>query len=346
LAGLATSNAPSSEFIANAHPSLSYQAILLLWRGLAAPTRRNYSSAVSSYEFFCAEKGVLAWPTDELTLAQWVAARAFGNATPGQGQLKPDTMNAYLSALRSVHVDQRLSVEVFESLWLRRIMQGYRATFPPSVRKRLPITKDLLTSITSNVSSLDDINASVAFLVAWAGFLRMGEITYDLPPSRDPTFTATKVTRSDITFAVNDQYAILRLKRSKTDRDYTGVEVVLAAINEPTCPVRALRLLFTQDVQPQSAPLFRFQDTHFSRSALVQTLRSRLTRAGYNSSPYSGHSFRRGAAQHASDNGMLDEHIQALGRWSSAAFQLYFKSSLASRYRLNMRFQTSRSAPL
>jgi hypothetical protein len=340
------SDTPSPEFLAKSHSSLSYQAVLLLWRGLAAPTRKNYSSAVSSYEFFCAEKGVLAWPANELILAQWIAARAFGNATSGQGQLKPDTMNVYLSALRSVHIDQRLPVDVFDSLWLRRIMHGYRATFPSSIRKRLPITKPILTSITSKVSSLDDMNASVAFSVAWAGFLRMGEITYNVPPSRDPTFTATKVTRSDITFAVNDQYAILRLKRSKTDRDYTGVEVVLAATNEPTCPVRALRLLFTHDVQPQAAPLFRFQDTTFTRAALVKTLRTRLNEGGFNNAQYSGHSLRRGAAQHASDNGMLDEHIQTLGRWTSAAFQLYFKTSLASRYRLNLRFQTSRSAQL
>jgi hypothetical protein len=102
-------------------------------------------------------------------------------------------MNAYLSALRSVHIDRRLSVDVSDSLWLPRIMHGYRATFPPSIRKRLPITKPILTSVTSKVSSLDDMNGSVAFLVAWAGFLRVGEITYNILPSGDPTFTAKKI---------------------------------------------------------------------------------------------------------------------------------------------------------
>jgi len=46
-------------------------------------------------------------------------------------------------------------------------------------------------------------------------------------------------------------------------------------------------------------------------------------------SGYSGHSFRWGAAQHASDIGMLDSEIQTLGRWSSTAFQLYFTLHLA-----------------
>jgi hypothetical protein len=60
--------------------------------------------------------GVPAWPANELILAQWIAARAFSNATIGQGRLKLDTMNVYLSALRSVHIDQRLPADVFNSL--------------------------------------------------------------------------------------------------------------------------------------------------------------------------------------------------------------------------------------
>ena len=55
---------------------------------------------------------------------------------------------------------------------------------------------------------------------------------------------------------------------------------------------------------------------------------------------YSDHSFHRGAAQHASDNGILDYDIQRLGRWSSDAFKLYFNESLANRYNLNKRFLT------
>ena len=53
---------------------------------------------------------------------------------------------------------------------------------------------------------------------------------------------------------------------------------------------------------------------------------------------YTGHSFRKGAAQHASDNGMLDHHIQELGRWTSRAFQLYFETSVSLLYTLSIRF--------
>ena len=94
--------------------------------------------------------------------------------------------------------------------------------------------------------------------MAWAGFLRSGEFTYsqkDLVSSRN--FVNTKLTRSDITFDESSEYAILRLKRSKTDYDHKGVEIVLAATHDEICPVTALQDLFAVDKQPPSAPLFR-----------------------------------------------------------------------------------------
>lgn len=44
-------------------------------------------------------------------------------------------------------------------------------------------------------------------------------------------------------------------------------------------------------------------------------------------------------AQHAADNRMLDESIQRFGRWTSNSFQLYFKTSPATLFHLNLSFQ-------
>lgn len=60
---------------------------------------------------------------------------------------------------------------------------------------------------------------------------------------------------------------------------------------------------------------------------------------------FAGHSPRRGAAQHASDNGILDEDIKRLGRWSSEAFRGYFNTSNAYKFLLNKRFLTGRATP-
>lgn len=89
---------------------------------------------------------------------------------------------------------------------------------------------------------------------------------------------------------------------------------MLAATRDSTCPVTALRSLFTHDSQPPYAPLFAFNNSSFSRQHVVDSLRASLLVRGVSALGFSGHSFRREAAQHASDNGILDEDIQKLGR--------------------------------
>ena len=54
---------------------------------------------------------------------------------------------------------------------------------------------------------------------------------------------------------------------------------------------------------------------------------------------YSGHSFRKGAAQHKAEHGILDESIQRLGRWTSNAFKLYFTTIPETLFNLNLSFQ-------
>lgn len=131
---------------------------------------------------------------------------------------------------------------------------------------------------------------------------------------------------------------MLRLKQSKTDTEHTGVQIVLAATGEKTCPVAALARLYTLDPQPANAPLFRLSSGAFSCFSVVTAFKKRISFAGLDQADYSGHSFRKGAAQHAADHGMLDEMIQKLGRWTSNAFRLYFTTSPESLYNLNLSF--------
>lgn len=273
-------------------------------------------------------------------LEEWAANRIYGSTLPKQGQIKPDTVSSYLSALKSYHIDRRLSLKGFDDPRMALIIKGGKRLFPSKKKNRLPITKDILEKITKEEPlTVTDLNIDTAFKVAWAGFMRLGEITYTAAEAKKPTFAETKLTRSDISFAEGDQYAILRLKRSKTDIEHTGVQIILAATGEQTCPVAALRRLFIQDPRPPTAPLFRLSSAAFSRQNVVSILKKRIVSAGLSESDFSGHSFRKGAAQHAADNGMLDESIQRLGRWTSNAFKLYFTTTPETLFNLNLSFQ-------
>ena len=257
------------------------------------------------------------------------------------GQLKPSTIASYLSALRSYHIERRIDTAVFDSPHLLRLVQGARSLFPGRRRERLPVTRDILSKITPTPASQDDYNIDAAFKLAFAGFLCMGEFTHTRAREGAQSFTTTGLTRSDVT--LSSDHAIVRPKRSKTDKMHQGVNILVASTGDSNCPVIALKNFIQADPQPSSAPLFRLDEGGFSRDALIKVLKSRLQTAGIPSSHYSGHSFRRGAAQHAKDNGLLDEHIQQLGRWSYNTFRLYFKTPQSELYRLNRAFQTGES---
>ena len=111
--------------------------------------------------------------------------------------------------------------------------------FPQVKKLRLPITKDILQRITlGKPKFLQDFNINTAFKVAWAGFLRMGEFTYTKTElANRKLFIVTKLTQSDITFSQENQHVILQLKKSKTDVKHTGIEIIIAATNDSTCPL-------------------------------------------------------------------------------------------------------------
>ena len=58
----------------------------------------------------------------------------------------------------------------------------------------------------------------------------------------------------------------------------------------------------------------------------MAALRSALPRAGIDEKLYSGHSFRIGAATTAARGGIQDSLIKVLGRWQSAAYQIYIRT--------------------
>lgn len=115
--------------------------------------------------------------------------------------------------------------------------------------------------------------------------------------------------------------------------------MILAASGDATCPVSALQKLFVLDPRLPNAPLFRLSSSPFSFHNVVSILKKRLNLVGLSDTGYSGHSFRKEAAQHAADNGMLDESRKRLGRWTSDAVKSYFRTRSDALFNLNLSFQ-------
>lgn len=290
------------------------------------------------------------YPASGRAIAEWIAWRS--HPTAEQRALKADTMVSAFAALKWAHAIRGKSQEGFSSPFIKMAIDGHRRIQGNYEKKKAqPISKDLLKLITdpapvltSTLSSeqRNKLNFDTSFKCEFAGFLRTAEVTYEAKETKNQLlFERGHLLRRDITFAENDEHAILSLRGSKADTNFTGVEIFISSESEDPhcCPVKALRALVTLDPKPKNAPLFSLSTGAFNRKHLIDTLRARLRAAGVaNAKDFAGHSFRRGAAQHASDNGILDQDIQRLGRWSSDAFKGYFAISTYQKFLLHRRF--------
>jgi hypothetical protein len=108
------------------------------------------------------------------------------------------------------------------------------------------VNDDLKTLSTGE--QINELNIVAAAATAFGGFLRSGEFTYEGKELQNTTtFQNTRLLRSDVTFSENNDHVSIRLKRSKTDTDHKGVEIIITASNSSTCVVQALQRLFRLD---------------------------------------------------------------------------------------------------
>ena len=318
-----------------------------IYYGLAKGTRDSYRSAQEQYKLYVQEyfPGTPPWPATETLICAFAAHRLEGLGP--YSRLKGASLEKYITGLRSYHIDRMWPIEAFTSETLKRIVRGSYEVYGRSKKPRLPITRDILTAITAATPvTIEDLNLRTCFLLSFAAFLRMGEVTYEAKDSPGSDwFFETKVTRSCIKFSENNDHVRLHLKRSKTDIKNEGTTILVAAIDSPLCPVKALLQLFALDPQQSNAPLFSFSGQPFTKDRVHRKLNDFLRSNGIDPKDYTLHSFRKGAAQHAKDSGMRDDQIQALGRWTSQAFQVYFKTSSATLYAYQIQFQNGKPLP-
>lgn len=114
---------------------------------------------------------------------------------------------------------------MLDNLHLAWIIKDERALFPSVKPTYLPIMKNILEMITSQPTrSLKDLNIDIVFIIACSRFLHLGKLTYIISKlKKKSTFVRTHTTRSDVSFAEEDQFVGHRLKYSITDVDHSGV---------------------------------------------------------------------------------------------------------------------------
>ncbi len=291
---------------------------LLLEAGLSASSRARYAVIQSRYRAFCLSIGVSAFPASQYSLEWYLVHRA--------GQLAPAGLSQELAAINSFHVDSGWAPVVVTAT-LRRLLKGAAAFRAPSSLQRDPITPDILLKLldTCDLDSVDGSMLACAFVFAFFGLLRPGEISSRTPgsPSQWTPRLGDVVCRSE--------GISLRLRSSKTSQ-HRPVWVHIGATGGFSCPLALLTLMLKVrrgaglPMSPSDFLFMRRSGRPLSRSFFAEP----LSLVGSEASPplhLTPHSFRIGGAS-ALHLARLPAHvIQAAGRWRSDVFKSYCRSS-------------------
>ena len=138
----------------------------LVRNGLRINTQRTYSSSQRNYLYFCLGHGLLLYPVNEETLLMCVASL-------NNKQLKPSTIQVYLSAVQSLHIEMGYGNPLEGSLRLKLALKGIQFASDPPAQK-LPITSDILLKMIE--LSYEDRLLRAAMILAYFGLFRAAEI--------------------------------------------------------------------------------------------------------------------------------------------------------------------------
>jgi integrase len=204
-------------------------------------------------------------------------------------------------------------------------------------------------SATASEKITDALAVNAAFTLAFAAFLCIGEFTYPAPALVNRhRLQQEYLTIPRVSLATD--HLLLVIPKSKTDKFNQGITIRVARVGDAACASghmeKWLAARPASKWPPLQTPLFEFADgTPFAKEKLVDILHQRLVNIGEPPTRFAGHSFRRGAAQHALESGLSEDEIQELGRWKSDAVKRYYKRTPQAIIDLNQRFQTGKPVP-
>lgn len=269
------------------------------------------SGRLSSLGFPC--------PADEWTLCLFVTHLA--------DSLRYSSIKVYLSAVRSLHVDQGFTDPLENCLQLPRVIRGIKrsqGTLPTN--PRLPVSSDILRIIHSamDFNLFDDVMFWASCTLAYFGFLRSAEFTVSSLSAFNPNCHLS-VADVAVDVPLNPSCLQIFIKASKTDPFRKGCKILIGRGSPPLCAVQAVvSYLARRGNHP--GPLFLLENgLPLARSFLTDRLRAILLAAGIPGN-FSSHSFRIGAATSAARAGLPDHLIQVLGRWKSDAYKQYIQT--------------------
>lgn len=275
---------------------------------------------------FCQLLGCPPVPLSPVTVCRYAAYLA--------RRLRFSSIRQYLNIIRLLHLEAGLPNPLLDNWTLTSLLKGMRRSLGDSVSRKLPITPQILLHIRSTLSPDSPLHCVfwAACLVAFFGLLRKASL---LPPSASAFSPLRHLVKGD--FRVFPWGLGVVVRHTKTIQvQQRQLLIPLPALQgHPLCPTSAIitALALTPSL-PVDSPAFVYQDhrgTHvLSGSTFTNLLRKALAMLSLPSQHFSGHSFRRGGASWAFQQGVSAESIRMMGDWRSDAFLAYLSPSPTS----------------
>ena len=126
------------------------------------------------------------------------------------GRIKPETLSNYISAIWSYYIDLGHLITAFKDYTIKRALVRAILLFLSTKKSKLLIIKDILDKIITFSPCKADINIDAAFIIAFIGFLYIGEIIYLNKKVKD--FSIIKALYSDVRTTPNSHLMVFYLK--------------------------------------------------------------------------------------------------------------------------------------
>ena len=296
--------------------------------GLTDKTWSSYNTAKKMLALCCKQNGLKKeLPVPETTILifiHWLATVR---------NLKSGTISNYLAGIRQFHIANGMPDPGVRTETVNLILKG---TQNKEARNRLanratvkqPVTEASMLTLKANLRHWNEspTNHRLIWAVAtnlYHGLFRVRELLSEKETEFDPAFT---LLTDDIKTSDSSQHGSIhfQLKAPKEDKKNRTKIVDVYGTGNPTCPVRAMAKWQAKMPWPANQPAFRWQNgTPLTAKKFNQVLKEHFGPSAEGTRAFSSHCFRIGAASRLGHLGYSDEDVQAMGRWSSRAFEEY-----------------------
>ncbi|KAJ7071761.1 hypothetical protein B0H15DRAFT_754358, partial [Mycena belliarum] len=288
----------------------------------ADSTLDKYGASLEAYFHFCNKEQVSRrqrLPADEFLLCAFAASRA--------GEVAGGTARGAVAAVKAWHI---VNGEQWNGgIRLRYTLRGVEKLAPSSSKRneRPPVTAAMLDVLDEELDHNDPKDAAVfvtACCAIW-GQARLGELLSTAQGSykqgRIPLGADLKPPSS------RAGSRILRLPYTKT-KGKLGEDAMICRQRGRSDPIHAVENhLVVNDIQAD-LPLFAYRNERgdlkcLTRKKFLERCNEVWARHGFPT--HTGHAFRIGGTTELLIAGVSPEVVQAMGRWKSDAFKVYWR---------------------